>query len=494
MSGYFSELPDSVMLPFAYVEFDPSQADRGLATMPFNVLLVGQALPTGTADFYEPKRPTTAAQGNEFFGVGSQLAQMVEAYFKANSYTKMTAIGVPDYTGGVQASGLLSFTGSVSSAAPLCLYIGGQLVRIATADGDSAKTVAANVVTAVNNAPGLPVTAILGTGELANQVTLKAKHKGDTGNDIDVRFGYLEEPWPVGLGVSITAFAGGSGNPEPGEIIASLGGQRYHIIAWPWTDTASLNALKEELDARWGPLRQIDGQAITVKAGTFAEVTTFTSGRNDKHLTVFASEGSPTLPWVDAAACAAVIAYYGADDPARPFQTLPIPGVLAPAVKDRWSDFPEKNQALMEGCSARGVNESGQVVFLNEITTYRFSPSGAETKAYQALNSLLTVSFLRYDWNNTIKLKYGRYKLADNDQGKNYAPGQKVMTPSLGRAEAIASVHKWMRMGLVEAPEDFAERLVVERDANNPNRLNWMMSPDLVNQFRIAATAIAFLL
>jgi phage tail sheath gpL-like len=326
------------------------------------------------------------------------------------------------------------------------------------------------------------------------EVTLKAKHAGALGNDIDLRVGYQGEDFPGGIIYTITPFSGGAGNPDPLLTLAALEGTRYHLIAWPWTDPTSLNALKEELDTRWGPLRQIDGQAITVKRGTFAEVTTFTDARNDKHLTVIPNEGSPTLTWVDAAASMAVLAYYGDDDPARPFQTLAIPGVLPPAENDRWREFPVLNLALYSGGSVRGVNASGDVIFLNVITTYKYNAWGAETQAYLQLNTLLTLSYLRYDWNTYLKLKYPRHKLASDDQAKLVYAGQPIMTPSLGKAEMISRMQEWVRRGLVEAPDDFKNRLVVERDQTNPNRLNFIARPDLVNQFRIAGTLIQFLL
>jgi phage tail sheath gpL-like len=189
-----------------------------------------------------------------------------------------------------------------------------------------------------------------------------------------------------------------------------------------------------------------------------------------------------------------VIAYHGSDDPARPFQTLTVPGVLAPAVEDRWSDYPEKNQALYDGVSVRAVNDAGQVMFLTLITTSRTNAWGAETQAYLYLNTLLTLSYLRYDWNNYIRTKYPRYKLANDDVANKYGNRQPIMTPATGRAEAVCRMDQWMRLGLVEAPDDFKDKLSVERDPDNPNRLNWFMSPDLVNQFRIAATKITFLL
>jgi phage tail sheath gpL-like len=494
MVGSFSEIPTDLRLPFVYTEFDPSQADRGLTSAPFNVLLVGQMLPTGGAAPLVPMRPTNETQGERYFGKGSQLAQMVAAYLKANRFTKMTAIGVLDADEGVAATGKITFTGAVTVSAPLSLYIGGVLVRVAAPLGQTADQAAIATAGAINANLGLSVIAAAGTEETSHVVTLTAKHKGATGNDIDLRVSYLEEDIPEGLTWTITKMSGGSTNPLPGPVIAAMSGERYHVIAWPWQDTGSLNAIRDELNDRWGPLRQNDGQAITVKTGTFAEVMTFTGGRNDKHLTVLPSEGSPTLPWVDCAASTAIIGYYGANDPARPFQTLTVPGVLAPPIQDRWADFPEKNQALFEGCSVRGVNASSEVMFLNVITTYRTSAFGAETQAYLQLNSLLTLSYLRYDWNNTIKVKYPRHKLASDADAKRVDPGQPIMTPAIMRAEAIAKVDEWVRQGLVEAPEDFASRLTVDRDSNNPNRLNVYMAPDLVNQFRVCATLISYLL
>lgn len=495
MSGYFNEITNNIRLPFSYVEFDATKADRGLSSMTYNGLVVGQMSSSGTGTPLTIYNVTSEAQGQNLFGPGSMAAAMCTAWLKANTVTKLYALGVSDLEEGTAAQGSVSFSGTVTSAAPIYLYVGGQAVVIGTSLGVSGVDVTNSAVTAINSASYLPVTAAkTDISETSAKVVLTAKHKGLAGNDIDLRLSYYEETLPEGISYDIVKFTGGTGNPAPGPIIASLGDLRYHIIAWPWTDAASLNALKTELDDRWGPLRQNDGQAITVKSGSYAEVVTFTSGRNDKHLTVFASEGSPTLPWVDAAASSAVIAYYGEDDPARPFQTLSIPGVLAPNINDRWADFPEKNQALYSGCSARGVSASGDVIFLNVITTYRFNPLGAETSAYLQLNSLLTLSYIRYDWKNWITLKYPRHKLCSNDEAKNVDSGQAIITPLIGRAEAISRMYEWVRKGLVEAPEDFISKLIVERDPDNPNRLNWVMAPDLVNQFRVAATSIQYLL
>ena len=49
-------------------------------------------------------------------------------------------------------------------------------------------------------------------------------------------------------------------------------------------------------------------------------------------------------------------------------------------------------------------------------------------------------------------------------------------------------------MGLVENAEQFKRDLICERNATDPNRLDWLLSPDLVNNFMVGGVKIAFLL
>lgn len=494
MSIVFPSLPDTVRVPFAYTEFEPGVRSSDATLMPYTVLLAGQMFTdgahAGTADPLTVQRPMSAEQAALLFGQGSQLAAMCAAYLKANPVTKMLAIGVADAAEGVRAEAGITINGTVTQAAPLCLYVGGVRVRAACPLGSPAATVAENLANAVNGNPSLPVSATFSGG----QVTLTARHRGESGNGIDLRWSYADEAMPGGLTVKITPFSSGAGNPDLAPLVAAMGNDQYHVIAWPWTDRASLDVLRDELSDRWGPLRQIDGQAVVVKRGTFGEVTTFAAARNDKCLTVFASEGSPTNTWEDCAATVGVIAYYGNNDPARGFNTVLVPGVLAPRKKDRWPDFPEKNQALFEGVSTRYVAPDGTVRLQKCITTYRLNALGAEDRAFLSLNSPLTLSYLRYDWNNYIKLKYPRHKLASDDDAARFDPSQPIMTPRLGKAEAIARcADVWVPRGLVEGLEAFKRSLMCERNSKNENRLDWMLQPDLVNQFEVAGTLIRHL-
>jgi len=56
----------------------------------------------------------------------------------------------------------------------------------------------------------------------------------------------------------------------------------------------------------------------------------------------------------------------------------------------------------------------------------------------------------------------------------------------------LAAYDELQRTGIVEDVESFDQLLIVERDPNDPNRVNVMASPDLVNQLRILAMLVAF--
>jgi len=47
---------------------------------------------------------------------------------------------------------------------------------------------------------------------------------------------------------------------------------------------------------------------------------------------------------------------------------------------------------------------------------------------------------------------------------------------------------------LIENLDDFIDNLIVERDISDVNRINVLLSPDLINQFRVLAGQIQFIL
>jgi phage tail sheath gpL-like len=98
--------------------------------------------------------------------------------------------------------------------------------------------------------------------------------------------------------------------------------------------------------------------------------------------------------------------------------------------------------------------------------------------------------YIRHDWRDYVLRKYPRHKLADD--GTRYGIGQAVVTPVVMKAEAIAKFREWEDLGLVENIDNFKANLIAERNASDPNRMDVLLPPDLVNQLRIVANKIQF--
>ena len=82
------------------------------------------------------------------------------------------------------------------------------------------------------------------------------------------------------------------------------------------------------------------------------------------------------------------------------------------------------------------VDAGGTVHLQRVITTYKVNAQGAEDISYLDVNTPLTLAYLRYDFRNYILRKYPCHKLAND--GTRYGAGQAVITPKVGKAEAVA--------------------------------------------------------
>jgi len=106
------------------------------------------------------------------------------------------------------------------------------------------------------------------------------------------------------------------------------------------------------------------------------------------------------------------------------------------------------------------------------------------------LETPLTLFYLRATLRARIAQKFPRHKLAAD--GTRYGAGQAIVTPSTIRAELLALAREWEELGLVEGLDQYKADLIVERDATDPNRINALVPPNIVNQFRAFAAAIQF--
>ncbi|MDD9911656.1 MAG: phage tail sheath subtilisin-like domain-containing protein [Alphaproteobacteria bacterium] len=488
MSISFNDIPTTNLTPGVYIEFDNSKA-VGLLKAIHRVLVIGQRLTTGTIAEGVPTRITSATQAKEYFGEGSMLASMLATYFDNNDQHETWAIALDDNGAGVAATGDLTVSGTTTASGTLNLYIAGQRVQVGVTAGQSLSTVASNIVAAVTADASLPVTAAV-NGGTPEQVDFTAKHKGVLGNNIDLRLNYQSgEALPTGLGIAINAMSGGTANPDITTAITAMADVQYHSVIQPYTDASNLSALHSELDDRFGPMVMQEGSVYTAAIGSVAEQGTLGDSLNSQHISIMGAGKSPTAPWNWAAAFGGIVSYHGDIDPARPFQTLVMAGVLPPAESDRFTRT-ERNQTLADGIATFTVSANGECMIERAVTTYKTNASGAPDPSYRDVNTLLTLFFLRFSLRARISQKFPRYKLAKD--GTRYGDGQDTVTPSVARSEIIALFKQWETIGLVEDIKQFKKDLIVKINDADPNRLDVRISPNVVNQLRVFAGQVQF--
>lgn len=489
----FNSIPSSLRLPLFWAEVDPSQA--GVFANYQRALIVGYkttSVGTQTANTFE--RLSSADQARGRGGPGSHFWGVADAWFKNNSFDEAWGAVIAEPSGGVKAAGAIAVAGPASASGTLYLYIGGRRIAVGITNGDSANTVAAAINAAINAETRLPVTSTVST----STVTITAKWKGVDGNGIDIRANYLGslggEVTPAGVTLTITAMADGSGVPDLSGLIAALGDEEFDTVVLPWTDTATLNAIDAEWDhvgdnGRWSWVRQIFGHVYTAKDGTVGALQTFGAARNGAHVTCFGYYGSPTPAWERAAAYAAQAHRALMNDPARPLHTLPLVGML-PAVSELRFTKAEKNSLAFDGVSCAKETADGKLQIETSFSMYQLNTHGLADDAFLKIQTLATLAYVLRSMRFRIVQKFPRHKLAND--GTRYGPGQAIVTPKTAKAELVAQYRELEYLGLVENADAFKANLIVERNVSNPNRLDVLYPPDLVNQLDVFAVLAQF--
>lgn len=491
MSISFSQVPINWAAPGVFAEIDNSQAYRGLVRFKDKILVLGNRRSTGSVAALTLKLVNSADEAATYFGAGSQLHNIFQVLKANNRYTETWAIALDDVLAGVAAVGSIAVAASSAAAGTINLYIAGRRIPVGVAANDTANTIAAAINTAIAAVPDLPVTSSVST----NTVTLTARHKGAFTNGIDVRVNHYGElggeVTPSGVTLTITQPTGGTTNPDIATAFAALDDEIYNYILCPYDDTANLNALHTELLDRWDAMRQLEGHGFVAKKDTHANLVTFGTGRNSQFTSVLGFYNSPSPAYEWAAAFCGQVAFAATNDPARPFQTLPLKGVLAPPRSDRWTQE-EANILLGYGVSPYETNSAGEVSLSRVVTSYLKNTSNVPDPSYRDANTMFTLSYLRQSFRAFIVPKSigARQKLA-NDTQRSVA-GANVITPKIMRNLAIAWYSLICDAFLGENMEDFKNELVVERDPSDPNRLNLLLPPDLVNQLLVIGAKIQY--
>jgi len=495
MTVSFSHIPADNRVPLFYAEMDNSAANTAQDSGPS--LLIGMALSDSDMPVNQLVLMPSRDRAKKMAGRGSQLARMVEAYRRVDPFGELWVIAVTD--NGQAATGTITFSGTATDAGSVNLYIGTTRVQVTAATNDTGAETAQALLAAINGNPDLPVTAqykVTSAGPDQGTLELTAVNGGVIGNSIPLTLNYYGtssgEEVPAGLSIQIGKMSGGAGDPDLSPTIAAMGDEPFDFIGLPYSDKTSLQLMVTEMNdssGRWSYIRQLYGHVYTAKTGTLSELVAYGDTFNYQHITIAGYEPDVQTTVDELVAYRlARQAVFLRNDPARPTQTGELTGALSAPTGKRFTVT--EQQSLLTHGIATAYTESGILRIQRDITTYKTNAYGVADNSYLDSETLHTSAYVLRRLKSVITSKYGRHKLAND--GTRFGPGQALVTPAVIRGELGAIYRQLEREGIVENFDLFQQFLIVERNANDPNRLDVLFPPDYVNQLRVFAVLNQF--
>lgn len=543
----FKNVPAQTLVPFVWMEFDATAARPGSTVQPYKLLTIAQRLTEATAAWADitpyvvgdlvtnvvatitrhfictvahtstaatdepgvgsdwedvwgeyvpgteaelvPRQVTSPNEVSSLFGRGSHLHGMAETLFRNNLVTEAWMVAQDDVAG-TAANWTVTFAVAASAAGTLFFYVGGVRFAVGVSSGDTPSVYGAALAAAVAADTALPVVA--SWDDANSRISIVAKNVGTVSNDLDLRFNYNRgEEFPSGITTPVVAVAAaGATDPVISAVWAVLGDVHYNVFGMSYTDTANLAALEVELLDRFQPDRAIDAVGFLTLQDSHSNLLTTAAARNSQHVSIMGVDQFLSPPWKVTGAIVGNVGKSASADPAIPFQNLVLEGIIAPVATDEFT-LVEQELLLDAGIAIFQTNAAAQVLIGRLVSTYTEDSLGAPDDTFRDVNTSLTLSFFRWDMRNSLTTAFPAHKLAGD--GVRALPGEKIVTPSLMRAEVIAIAKGWHDRALLEDFEGFKRTVQVVRDvALDPNRLDVLIAPDTVNQFRVARILTQF--
>ena len=422
------------------------------------------------------------------FGVGSQLASMYKTARANAVFQEIWCIPLSDLAGATKASATITVSTlllPLSTPGSIVVYIGGVRVTMPIDTTLTATLVATQLALAINACPNMEVVATAAT----NVVTLTALNAGTLGNSIGVLTRMYQDDGPLADTIlTLSAMTGGVGDPSITNGITNMGNELWDWIVMPYCTTAYLNQMQTWLNGRWGPMEQTYGHLISAMGGTLGVVQAFLALRNNMHETIMPMLNSPQGYHKLAAAVGAQCAQHLQDAPelSRPLQTIALTGILPPkAYADRFTVL-QKQTLYYTGGSGYTVDKDQTVRMDRIITTYQTNVYGQPDMSWLDINTIAQITYgIRYIW-DYLTSAYPRCALVDSNPNNL----QDFVTVDILRQAYIHAYAGLVADGVFENTDIFASLLVVERNAQDPNRVDTYLPTDAVNQLRILANNV----
>lgn len=481
----FDEIPYDWRLPGTLVEARPVYDRMGLVSFPAVAYLFVQKLASGSAEAARAYEITRPEQGTALFGAGSVGQQTVRAWKKANRTNRVFAIALPDDAAGVKEVRTYTFSGAGAGTIPV--YIQGRRVRYKATSTMTPTQHASAAVLAINADPDMPMIA----SSAAAVLTLTAKHAGEVGKHIDVRFRKTaEDVLPGTLAIAAAVTTPGSGNPDVQDILDAVANTWITDAVMAWDDAANLELVTENFAERFKAMGKKDGHIYVGHRGTYGELGAKGALTNSPHISAIGAKAGMQAPWEWAASLGGVCTFHLTNDPARQLRSLVLPGIDAPEDADCFIET-ERDLLLRQGISTWTPLVDGNVVLERVITTYKVTNLGVADTAYLDIMVPKTLTRIRYDWANYATLMYPRHKLAPDDSPAANN-NDVVVTPKRMAGTWAARCKLYERQAWIVDVARTLELSRFELDESNKNRMNAQQRINIIGNLMVLAAALEF--
>jgi len=479
------QIPANLLVPGQYQEIDNSLA--GSQGDIKKALMIGYKLATSEAENGKPVNVLSAAKAHQLFGSGSPAAIMAETFLSLNKVEELYVLPIPEPGAGTVWKKEFTVSGSAADTGAVRITVNGCNYEAAVSAGADAAAVAAAITARINAEITLPVIAEADAGV----VTVSANVKGEAGNSNSV----VITPY-IGYGVSIeeTAATAGTGVTDIKPFLKGLGEVRYNFIASDFDDAGNIRASSDELESRYGAMRQIGGRmyiALSGGLGSRTEADTMLAKAGDvnsPHIVLIPRGVNPDLPCVWAAAWCATACRILADDPAANTYDTKVTGLIG----DIAFDFDERQKLLEAGIATYRLDTVGNVLIERLVTSYTENTDGGRDTSYLDVQVTETVDAVRTYINTEAKKRFKTWKLASTEE--NFGAGARVMTAGVFLS-FLSELYQEVFIKEKQWCQDFdgyKKSILVEIKAGSKTRLEYSHQPNLIGQFYIGAGLLQF--
>jgi len=474
MTVNFSQMPATRRTPGRYIELNKVLVGRGLSPTTVTVLFIGQRLGSGVKSALDLVQVLSEADAKSYFGRGSVLARAITAAFGANKGLNAYAMALDDHASGVAHVQETTISGPAVGDGALTVFVAGDRVEVAYSDGDTAATVATAVAAAISTTltPDLPMTVEV-DGVTAEQLNWTARNDGTLGGQIDITFSF-----PDGSGLSVVSAVGTPGATDPAlsDALDLVETEDFDFIVSTLNDATNLGLLETHLADLVHPLVSLGAVGVFATTGTYGAATTLAAN--------FATSGFMTGGFITgtktwSAELAGIYAGLLAsqDDPAMPYNNLPLTGVHVPeSVGDRLTAA-EVEAALNAGVAPFVVGAGNKVRIVRAITTYTQNDAAESDDVFLDVTVARTLFWWRAQVVAMLALKYPR--------SKNTAARREAI-----RIDIISLAKQAEQLEILENVDELEDGFIVETNGSDSSRVDLITPIDIVNGLHILAGRI----